>query len=637
VRADVPLALLDSVLVTSSVLVLAFVRFNGDLPALQTYSQGILDFLPVILAIHLLANWAWGLYGPIWRHASVAEAQRIVLAGLSAAAAIYVLNPLQPVPMPRSVALIGALGATGLMGLARFQARMFGSRRYVDRTATRVAVVGAGAAGATILREMVRRPDTGRCPVAVVDDNVRKHGRSLMGVPVVGSTARLAEVVKEYGAQEVLVAIPSATQELLGEIMRRAQAADVPVKTLPPVRELLGAAPSVRDVRGVEIDDLLGRTQVPIDVDAVRAAVSDRTVMITGAGGSIGAEIARQVAACQPARLLLIDHDETHLHDVLALTQDGQAALASANVELVLADIRDEARMTDIFVEAQPDLVFHAAAHKHVPLLEAHPAEAVRTNVLGTRNVVAAAAKAGAPRMVFISTDKAVRPVNNLGYSKWIGEQLLLRHMPPGAQWCSVRFGNVLGSRGSVIPTFARQIAQGVPVTVTDPRMTRFFMSVSEAVQLVLQAAVMSEGGETYMLDMGDPVNIMEMAERMVRLSGRQVGAEIPIRFIGCRPGEKLTEDLCNPDEGVARTTHPSIVRLTPNLIPGKLLWEGTSELEDLVNQRRDADAAGHMADLVTEGRAGIAAGIVPDVGSDGPDLVEQTSERRDRWSPSIT
>lgn len=630
--------MLDSVLVASAVLVLVFVRFNGDVPALQIYSENILRFLPVIVGVHLAANWACGLYGPIWRHASVAEARRILLAGATAGAVIYMLNPLRPMPMPRSVALIGALGATGLMGLARFQARVFGSRRYVDRTATRVAVIGAGEAGATILREMVRRPDTGRRPVIVVDDNARKQGRSLMGVPVVGCTEQLEEVIRQHRVEEVLIAIPSATQQLLSEITRGAQQAGVPLKTLPPVRELLGAVPSVRDVRGVEIEDLLGRTQVPTDVYAIRAAVYDRTVLITGAGGSIGGEIARQVAACGPARLLLLDHDETHLHDVLARIRDGHAT-TSRDVELVLADIRDEDRMVDVFVEAQPDLVFHAAAHKHVPLLEAHPSEAVRTNVLGTRNVVAASAKAGTPRVVFISTDKAVRPANNLGYSKWLGEQLLLQHMPPGTQWCSVRFGNVLGSRGSVIPTFMRQIDQGGPVTVTDPRMTRFFMSVSEAVQLVLQASVMAEGGETYMLDMGEPVNILEMAERMVRLSGHQVGTEIPIRFSGCRPGEKLTEDLQNPDEEAVPTAHPSIVRLTPAVIPGKLLWEGTRVLEGLVAQRRDAAVAEEMVDLVAKGRAEMTAGTTgaEDRPGDAPDEVEVVPEQRGQWSPSIT
>jgi FlaA1/EpsC-like NDP-sugar epimerase len=272
-----------------------------------------------------------------------------------------------------------------------------------------------------------------------------------------------------------------------------------------------------------------------------------------------------------------------------------------------------------------------------VPLLEAHPSEAVRTNVLGTSNVVDAAVLAGVDRLVFISSDKAVRPSNNLGYSKWLGEQLVLRGMPAGAHWCSVRFGNVLGSRGSVIPTFARQIAEGGPVTVTDPRMTRFFMSVQEAVQLVLQASVMAFGGEIFMLEMGAPVNILELAERMVRLSGHQVGTEIPIHFSGRRPGEKLEEDLQNPEEQETPTAHPSIVRLTPTAVPAKLLEDGTRGLADLVTRRCDRDAALHMAELAEAGHNREAALVL----QASRDVLEfdafQTPDRRNRWSPSTT
>ena len=597
VRADLPLALLDAVLVVASFMLLLFVRFNGDIPALGEYSDRLFGFLPVIVVAHLVANWGWGLYGQIWRHASVAEARRILLAGLTAGSVIFLINPLQGFPVPRSVALVGAAGATGLMGLARFQTRLFGSRRHSDRTATRVALVGAGDAGAAIVREMRRRPDNGRTPVVVVDDDSRKQGRLLLGVPVVGDIAHLDAVVKEYDAEEVLVTIPSANQELLNTIMHGADVANVPLKTLPPVRDLLGAAPTVRDARDLRIEDLLGRTQVPTDIQGIKAAMAGRTVLITGAGGSIGSEIVKQVAACQPGRLLLVDHDETHLHDACAAIDrfDGSA-------ELILADVRDAERTAEVFARTQPEMVFHAAAHKHVPLLEAHACEAVRTNVLGTRNVVEAAAAVGVARLVFISTDKAVRPSNNLGYSKWLGEQIVLHNMPAGARWCSVRFGNVLGSRGSVIPTFARQIADGGPVTVTDPRMTRFFMSVPEACQLVLQAATMAQGGEIFMLDMGEPVNILELAERMVRLSGRQVGTEIPVHFIGPREGEKLHEDLQDPEETASPTAHPSIVRLTPARISGKLLDDGTRVLDELVDQRRNRAVATEMARLVTLG-----------------------------------
>jgi FlaA1/EpsC-like NDP-sugar epimerase len=648
-RVDAPLVVLDAVVAVASFMMLLFVRFNGRIPS--TYSNRFFDFLPVIVAAQLLANLAWGVYGQIWRHASVAEARRIVFAGATAGAFIFAVNPMSGVPVPRSVALMGALGAAVLMGLVRFTFRLLASTRHADRSATRVVVVGAGEAGAAIVREMQRRPANGRAPVVVVDDDPRKQGRALLGVPVVSGTDQLDRVVEHYGAEEVLVAIPSADQELLHRVMQQAELAGVPLKTLPPVRDLLGPVPTVHDARDLRIEDLLGRTQVSTDVDAIRATVVGRTVLITGAGGSIGSEIAKQVAALRPSRLLLLDHDETHLHDVWQALCDTAAGAAgngagghvgaagngagghvgaagngagghvgaagngaggyvvdddaggAARVELLLADIRDRERMFDLVVGTRPDVLFHAAAHKHVPLLEAHPAEAVRTNVLGTRNVVDAAVAAGVERLVFISSDKAVRPCNALGYSKWLGEQLVLHASPPGARWCSVRFGNVLGSRGSVIPTFARQIAEGGPVRVTDPRMTRFFMSVQESVQLVLQAATLSDGGEIFMLDMGEPVNILELAERMVRLSGHQVGTEIPIQFVGVRPGEKLSEDLQNPEESASPTAHPSIVRLTPRRIPATMVDGGTRGLADLVAHGDGRDAIEHMAELASGSR----------------------------------
>jgi FlaA1/EpsC-like NDP-sugar epimerase len=498
--------------------------------------------------------------------------------------------------------------------------RLLGGHRKAERGATRVVVVGAGEAGAAILREMQRRPDNGRTPVVVVDDDPRKQGRSLLGIPVVGSTATLDAVVFEHRAEEVLVAIPSADQDLLRFVIQGAELASVPVKVLPPVRDLLGNAPTVRDARDVNIEDLLGRTQVSTDIESIRATVQGRTVLITGAGGSIGSEISKQVSQLEPGRLLLLDHDETHLHDARQII-DGPN-------ELVLADIRDRERMIELFADVRPDVVFHAAAHKHVPLLEAHPSEAVRTNVLGTRNIVEAAVASGVGRLVFISSDKAVRPSNNLGYSKWLGEQLVLHAMPPGAQWCSVRFGNVLGSRGSVIPTFAKQIAEGGPLTVTDPRMTRYFMSVQEAVQLVLQASTLSHGGEIFMLDMGEAVNILELAERMVRLSGHQVGTEIPIHFTGIREGEKLEEDLQNPEETASPTAHPSILRLTPTRVPVTMLDDGTRGLSDLVVQRADRHAAERLAALAAAGH-----NTTHHLEFDAVEL----SERRSRWSPSTT
>jgi FlaA1/EpsC-like NDP-sugar epimerase len=599
-RSDLPLALVDLMLVAGSFLMLLAVRFDGNIPA--QYQSRLFAFLPVIILVHLGSNLAWGLYGQIWKHASVAEARRIVFAGATAGALIFLVNPTRAFPVPRSVALMGAFVATMVMGAARFQGRLrrrSGSPSPDAHSATRVAIVGAGDAGASIVREMRRQGETDRVPVAIVDDDPRKQGRSMLGVPVVGGIANLPEVVQYFRADEVLVAIPSADQQLINEIMDGAELAGVPLKVLPPVRDLLNDRPSVRDARDINIEDLLGRAQVATDIEEIRAVVGGATVLITGAGGSIGSEIAKQVSELGPGRLVLLDHDETHLHDV-----NGQLDAAA---ELDLTDIRDCDRIAALMRELQPDVVFHAAAHKHVPLLEAQPTEAVRTNVLGTYNVVAAAAETGVDRLVFISSDKAVRPSNVLGYSKWLGEQIVLLLAPEGSRWCSVRFGNVLGSRGSVIPTFARQISEGGPVTVTDPRMTRFFMSVRESVQLVLQASTLSEGGEIFMLDMGEAVNILELAERMVRLSGHQVGTEIPIRFSGRRPGEKLAEDLQNPEEQASPTRHPSIVRLTATRIDPESLDKSTRELERLVAERLDEQAAQRMIALAVSPARAVA------------------------------
>jgi FlaA1/EpsC-like NDP-sugar epimerase len=569
-------AIIDAMMVAASFVALLAIRFEGHIP--PTYSERMFEFLPIVIAVHLLANLGWGLYGQIWRHASIAEARRVVFAGLTAGAVIFMLNPLRAFPVPRSVALFGAIVATMFIGLVRFQHRLFSWRRKIDRTASRVAVVGAGSAGASIVREMKRSANTGVAPVVVIDDDVRKQGRSLLGVPVVGDIANLGRVVERFHADEVLLAVPSADRQVIRAVMQGAERAKVPLKVLPPVRELING-PSVRDARNLQIEDLLGRQQVTIDIDGIRHAVAGRRVLITGAGGSIGSEITTQVAALGPAEMVLLDHDETLLHDAAArLGPDRPARLA-------LTDIRERSRVVDVLDDIRPDVVFHSAALKHVPLLEANPVEAVRTNVLGTLNVVEAAAAVHVGQLVFVSSDKAARPENVLGRSKWLGEQLTLLRAPAGARWCAVRFGNVVGSRGSVVPTFALQIANGGPVTVTDPRMARFFMSVHEAVQLVLQAAVLSDGGEIFMLDMGEPVNILELAERMVRLSGRVVGSEIPIRFVGARPGEKLIEDLRHPEEPTAATAHPSILRLGRLPVGTDTLLDGVHDLVDLADR----------------------------------------------------
>jgi FlaA1/EpsC-like NDP-sugar epimerase len=465
-----------------------------------------------------------------------------------------------------------------------------------------VVVIGAADAGAALVHDMLRSPKLGLVPVAFLDEDERRHGRVSMGVRIEGGVDDLERVANELGAHQAVLAVPSPTPELVRRAAHAAERAGIPLRVMPGVASLMKGAPTVHDLRDLRIEDLIGRTQVPTDLAAVRGALTGRRVLITGAGGSIGSEIARQVLACAPAKLILLEHDETHLHDI-------SAELADDRVVEALADIRDTAALGDIFDRHRPHVVFHAAAHKHVPLLERHPCEAAATNVIGTANTVRAAKEAGVERFVFISTDKAVQPSSVMGASKWLGEQVVLATRPDDARYCAVRFGNVLGSRGSVVPTFARQIEAGGPVTVTDERMTRFFMSIEEAVQLVLQAASMAEGGEVFILDMGEPVRIIELAERMIRLAGRRVGDDVSIEIVGTRGGEKLTETLWGPQELPEGTGHPSILALRPSTISVERLTTELGNLRNLVGERRSQDVLGRLFSL-----AGAGAGQVIDL-----------------------
>lgn len=561
---------LDAIAVIAAMVVVLLCRFDGRVPGERWEALG--GFLPVAVVLTLVCGTAAGLYGQIWRHASIMEARRLVGAGALSLLVLSLVTMVGDWGVPRSVVGLGSLAATAAQGLLRFQSRLFAYRRRSNgKRAVRVLVLGAGRAGASLIRDMLEHPASGVEPVGLLDDDPRTHGREVHGVPVLGPVWDLERHARQREAQQVVLAISEAPSELVSMVSRLCEQADLLLRIVPSHAELMGSSVTLQDVRNIRIDDLLGRQQVPTDLEAVRELLRGRRVLITGAGGSIGAEIARQVAECEPGVLLLLDHDETHLHDV--------TATVPVPVTQLLCDIRQGGLVHRLFAFHRPEIVFHAAAHKHVPLLENHPAEAVKTNVAGTRHVVDAAVMTGVERFVFISTDKAVRPSSVMGASKAVGEQLVLEAGREGARFSAVRFGNVLGSRGSVIPTFVRQIQQGGPVTVTDPRMTRFFMSIPEAVQLVLQAAALSEGGEVFMLEMGEPVHIMELAQRMIRLSGRRVGEDIEIRVTGMRAGEKLAEELSTPEEDPQATPHPSIVRLVPTSLPPEVLSYEVDEL----------------------------------------------------------
>jgi FlaA1/EpsC-like NDP-sugar epimerase len=529
-----------------------FLRFDLHVP--QRYWHELLGFLPIAVVVHLASNWLWGLYQEMWLHASVREARKVVLSAITAAA-LLAASSLLWLSIPISVLVVGPILATVLLGALRFQARLFGfRRRLVADRLRRVLVIGAGNAAAGIARDMLDNQQSGLRPVGFLDDNPRKQGRTIAGIPVLGRIADLDRIAIEVEADQVLLAIPTAKQDLVSRVAATCETAHLPLSVLPRVDELVDGQISVRDVRELRIEDLLGRQQVRTDLDSVRNLLEGKRVLITGAGGSIGSEITRQVADFAPSLLLLLDHDETHLHDA--------AALIDMPAVQVLVDIRDRKRLAAQLRRWKPEVVFHAAANKHVPVLEDHPSEAFATNVMGTRNIVDASLDVGVERFVLISTDKAVRATSVMGASKRLAEHLVLSAGREGCRrYSAVRFGNVLGSRGSVIPTFARQIAGGGPVTVTDPAMTRYFISTQEAVQLVLQAAAFSQGGELFMLDMGDPINVLELAHRMIRLSGRSEST--PISFTGIRPGEKLVEELQAPNEDWWPTAHESIVRVS--------------------------------------------------------------------------
>ncbi len=581
VRSDWPLAALDVCLITLGWLA-AWVVTND---ASHVAWSSLWTVLPLVVPVTVLCQAIAHLYTGVWRFASVREARLVVLAQ---AAALCVIAPTLVLVHNASLlgtALVASVFGTALVGGVRFQSRLFAFRRH-GGLGPALIVIGAGNAGISLAREIAQ--DEEATVVAFLDKSQTLQGRHIQGVRVQGTLEDLPEVARLTHATHAVLAIRSATSELIRQAAALADEAGVVLRVLPPVTELVNGNALLADVRDLEIADLLGRDQIDTDLSAIVSLVQGRRVLVTGAGGSIGSEIARQVAGLGAARVTLVDHDETHLFDAAA-------DLPPSAVQR-LADVRETEALRRVFESERPQIVFHAAAHKHVPLLEGHPVEAVYTNILGTRNVVQAARDVGVERFVFISTDKAVRPSSVMGASKAVGEQVV-RDQAGAMTVCAVRFGNVLGSRGSVVPTFVKQIRAGGPVTITDGRMTRYFMSIPEAVRLVLHAAALARGGEVFMLEMGDPVAIRDLAARMIKLSGRRPGLDVEIRVTGIRPGEKLAEQLHTSEERQHRTEHPSIVRLDTVPVDSPRLGETLHDLTAAVESRDDQAARSRLWD----------------------------------------
>ncbi|MCU1486916.1 MAG: putative polysaccharide biosynthesis protein [Actinomycetia bacterium] len=523
-------------------------------------------FVPVVVASQMAIGAFVGLYQGRWRFGSFDEVAALAITATATGALVeaidaFYLDRLVPLSIPVGAAFFALVGMAG----TRYTWRLFTdrNRRPDPEVARRLLVLGAGDTAAQLVSALQRDPDSPYRPVALLDDDPGKANLRIVGVPVVGRLDELAEVAVEVGAEVVLLAIPTAPAELVRRLTEVCTRARVDLRVVPPMRELVGHAPAVRDIRPPTEADLLGRREIDTDVASIAGYLTGKRVLITGAGGSIGAELCRQVTRFGPRELVMVDRDESALH-AIQLSLEGRALLDRPN--LVVADIRDEPRVREIFARWRPEVVFHAAALKHLPLLELHPDEAVKTNVYGTEHLLAAALAHDVARFVNISTDKAADPCSVLGYSKRVAERLTARAAASASAgvYLSVRFGNVLGSRGSMLGTFRAQIAAGGPITVTHPEVTRYFMTIEEAVQLVIQAGAIGRTGEALVLDMGEPVRIADVASQLAGLAARP----IEIVFTGLRPGEKLHEVLWADAEVDERPIHPMISHVVVDPLP---------------------------------------------------------------------
>jgi FlaA1/EpsC-like NDP-sugar epimerase len=543
----------------------------------STYAPHLAAFTLCGLVLKFSSLWLFGIYRRYWRYASIEELGLIVAAVLASGTAVGLVYALLVAPfstavprLPFSVLVIDCLLTLLFVGGTRFSLRAFehlAKKRTGGARRERVLIVGAGSAGTMVARELHSNARLEMEPVAFVDDDPAKHGKTICGLSVVGGRDKIANVVEAYGVNKAIIAMPASAGTVVREVQEACRAANLPTKTAPGMFEILSGQVGVSMVRDVQIEDLLRRQPVQIDEQAVAELVRGMTVLVTGAGGSIGSEICRQVAKMGAGELILLGHGENSIFEV---HHDLAVRYPGLRLTPVIADIRNGARISRIFETYRPDGVFHAAAHKHVPLMELNPEEAVTNNVLGTSNVLSASEQVGSRHFVFISTDKAVNPANVMGATKLLAEMLVHNAaVRSGADYLSVRFGNVLASRGSVVPLFQKQIAAGGPLTITHPDTARYFMTIPEAVQLVLQAAALGRGGETFVLDMGEPVRIVDLAKDLVHLSGLEVGKDIDLVFTGLRPGEKFFEELFNGDETFKRTAHDKIFVATNGQAPG--------------------------------------------------------------------
>lgn len=567
------LVLIDLILIVASILGAFALRFELG-PLFFYYLPFAYWMIGVSLIVKPLTFFVFGMYRRMWVYASIREL-RLVASAVTTASVLVTVVLLVLYSMKlfsgfvRSALIIDWLLSIFFIGGVRFLMRLIAENFKSNNLAVpnlinkRVLIIGAGDAGALVVRELQKNPDLNLTAVGFLDDNKSKLGQQIHGVQVLGTVEDVGKVVESKHVDEVIIAIPSAPGKVIRTITDICRLKGIPFRTMPGIYELIGGKVSINRLREVDITDLLRRQPSHMKEELVGFILTGKKVMVTGAGGSIGRELCRQIARWSPSGLILVGHGENSIFESLLELQESYPSLP---LTPVIVDVRDSNRLGEVFKKHQPEIVFHAAAHKHVPLMEMNISEAVNNNVLGTRNMVEACVKHHVEKLVMISTDKAIRPANIMGATKRFSEMIVLdAAKSTGHAYSVVRFGNVLGSRGSVVPLFKHQIARGGPVTITHPEMKRYFMTIPEAVYLVLQAAGMANGGETFVLNMGQQVRIMDLAEDLIRLSGLEPGKDIEIEFTGIRPGEKLSEDLWEEGKKFNPTQHPDIFQLEDN------------------------------------------------------------------------
>lgn len=554
------LLIIDTLLINLAVYISLVFRFDGIIP--EYFLQVYISTFAYITVIEVAIYYFFGLYRSLWSYASIDELIQVFFASTTGIIGVFALGTLMGMRLPRTVYAMTWILTFLFAGGIRISGRIVRRAIIFSRTNTesrkKVMIIGAGKAGSMVIKELKDHPDLNLIPVVALDDDTKKHNLSIHGVPVKGGRDRIIQSVKEYEIDEIIVAAPSAQKKEISDILRICKETRCKLKKLPGVYEIINENVSMKSIRDVNIEDLLGRDEVNLDIKEISNYIKNETVLVTGGGGSIGSELCRQIARFHPKRLIVLDIYENNAYD---LQQELRRSFKDKlNMEVIIASVRDVIRLDQVFNKYRPGVVFHAAAHKHVPLMEVNPSEAVKNNVIGTLNTVQCADKYKVKKFVLISTDKAVNPTNVMGATKRIAEMIIqTMDKQSETEYIAVRFGNVLGSNGSVIPLFKKQIESGGPVTVTHPEITRYFMTIPEAAKLVIQAGAMAKGGEIFILDMGQSVKILDLAKDLIRLSGFEPGIDIKIEFTGLRPGEKLYEELLLAEEGVLSTKHQSI------------------------------------------------------------------------------